>query len=52
LRAGIVLTDEPDEMMANAKGQGNPLTLIDRRGDTIADVVHAIVSTPTSLRAR
>ena len=41
----LALTDEADEMMANVKGQGNPLTLIDRRGDTYADFVHAVVST-------
>lgn len=46
----LALTDEADEMMANVKGQGNPLTLIDRRGDTHAGFVHAIVSTPSEGR--
>jgi phage terminase large subunit GpA-like protein len=43
----LACTDEADELMANVKGQGNPITLIDRRGDTYADFVHAIVSTPS-----
>jgi phage terminase large subunit GpA-like protein len=46
----LALTDEADELMANVKGQGNPLTLIDRRGDTYSDFVHAIVSTPSEGR--
>jgi len=46
----LALTDEADELMANVKGQGNPLALIDRRGDTYADFVHAIVSTPSEGR--
>lgn len=43
--AALALTDEADELMANVKGQGDPITLVDRRGDTYADFVHAIVST-------
>ncbi len=45
---GLALTDEADELMANVKGQGNPIELIDMRGQTYADFVHAIVSTPSS----
>lgn len=45
--AALALTDEADELMANVKGQGNPIGLVDRRGDTYADFVHAIVSTPS-----
>lgn len=41
---GIV--DEYDEMVANIKGQGDPLGLVEARGDTYADFVTAIVSTP------
>ena len=43
---GLALTDEADELMANVKGAGNPIELVDMRGDTYADFVHAIVSTP------
>lgn len=43
----LCLTDEVDELLANVKGQGDPITLIDRRGETYADFVHAIVSTPS-----
>jgi len=44
----IALTDEADELMRNVKGQGDPITLVDRRGETYADFVHAIVSTPSA----
>lgn len=44
---GLALTDEADELMANVKGQGNPIELVDLRGQTYADFVHAIVSTPS-----
>lgn len=44
---GLCLTDEADEMVANVKGQGNPIDLIDLRGDTYDDFVHAIISTPS-----
>lgn len=44
---GLALTDEADELMNNVKGAGNPIDLVDIRGDTYADFVHAIVSTPT-----
>lgn len=47
---GLCITDEADELMANVKGQGDPITLIDRRGDTYADFVHAIVSTTSQAR--
>ncbi len=45
--AALALTDEADELMANVKGQGDPIGLVDARGDTYADFVHAIVSTPS-----
>lgn len=44
---GLALTDEADEMMANVRGMGNPIDLIDSRGDSYADFVHCIVSTPS-----
>ncbi len=42
---GIV--DEYDEMIANIKGQGDPLGLVEARGETYADFVTAVVSTPS-----
>lgn len=44
---GLGITDEADEMLANVKGSGDPIRQVDRRGDTYADFVHAITSTPT-----
>jgi phage terminase large subunit GpA-like protein len=44
---GLALTDEADEMMATLNGQGNPVGLVDARGDSYADFVHAITSTPS-----
>lgn len=44
---GLAFTDEADEMMSNLRGQGNPIGLIDARGDTYSDFVHAITSTPS-----
>ena len=46
--ASLALTDEADELMANLKGQGDPVGLIDARGDTHADFVHAMVSTTSN----
>lgn len=43
----LALTDEADELLANVKGQGDPIGLIDIRGETVADFVHGIVSTPS-----
>lgn len=45
--AAIALTDEADELMRNVKGKGDPIGLVDARGDTYADFVHGIVSTPS-----
>jgi phage terminase large subunit GpA-like protein len=39
--------DEYDEMMGNIKGQGDPLGLADARGETYADFVIAVTSTPS-----
>ncbi len=44
---GLAVTDEVDELMASVKGQGNPIRLIDKRGETYGDFVHAAVSTPS-----
>lgn len=44
----LALTDEADELLQNVKHQGDPIGLIDRRGDTYADFCHAIVSTPSA----
>ena len=44
---GLAITDEADELIANVKGAGDPLRLVDRRGDTFADFVHYITSTPS-----
>ncbi|MFN3890159.1 MAG: terminase gpA endonuclease subunit [Beijerinckiaceae bacterium] len=45
--AGLAITDEADELMRNVKGQGDPVGLVDARGDTYEDFVHAMVSTPS-----
>lgn len=41
------LVDEYDEMTANIRGQGDPLGLADARGETYADFVIAVTSTPS-----
>lgn len=45
--AALALIDEYDEMLANIKGQGDPLGLVEARGFTYADFVTAVVSTPS-----
>jgi phage terminase large subunit GpA-like protein len=45
--AAFALVDEYDEMVANVKGQGDPLGLIEARGDTYADFTVAVTSTPS-----
>lgn len=44
---GMAVTDEVDELASNLKGQGDPVGMIDARGDTYPDFVHAITSTPS-----
>lgn len=44
--AGFAIVDEYDEMSANIKGQGDPLGLVEARGETYADFSVAITSTP------
>jgi phage terminase large subunit GpA-like protein len=45
--AAIALVDEYDEMLKNVKGQGDPLGLVEARGDTYADFCVGITSTPS-----
>lgn len=45
--AALGIADEYDEMTANIKGQGDPLGLLEARGETYADFVAAVVSTPS-----
>lgn len=45
--AALALIDEFDEMMANVKGQGDVLGLVEARGETYADFVTAVTSTPS-----
>jgi phage terminase large subunit GpA-like protein len=44
---GLALVDEYDEMLADVKGQGDPLGLIEARGATYADFITGIASTPS-----
>lgn len=46
--AALALIDEYDEMMANVKGQGEVLGLVEARGETYADFVTAVTSTPSN----
>jgi phage terminase large subunit GpA-like protein len=43
--AALALVDEYDEMLANIRGQGDPLGLVERRGDTYPDFVAVVTST-------
>jgi phage terminase large subunit GpA-like protein len=45
--AALAIVDEYDEMLANIKGQGDPLGLVAARGHTYADFVTGVASTPT-----
>lgn len=44
--AALAVVDEYDDMLKNVKGQGDPLGLVERRGDTYPDFVCAVASTP------
>ena len=46
--AAFALVDEYDELLANVKGQGDPLGLVEARGDTYSDFVAVISSTPST----
>lgn len=45
--AAFAIVDEYDEMLANVKNQGDPLGLVEARGDTYVDFV-ALISSTTS----
>jgi len=45
--AAFALVDEYDEMIRNVRGQGDPLGLVEARGDTYADFTVGVVSTPS-----
>lgn len=45
--AGLAVVDEYDEMSSNIRGQGDPLGLVEARGETYADFVTVITSTPS-----
>ena len=45
--AALALVDEYDEMVGNIRGQGDPLGLIEARGETYSDFVTVIASTPS-----
>ena len=44
--AALALVDEYDEMRDDINNQGGPLGLVERRGDTYADFVCVVTSTP------
>lgn len=44
--AGLAIVDEYDEMMSNIRGQGDVLGLVEARGETYADFLTVITSTP------
>jgi len=44
--AGFAIVDEYDEMLKNIRSQGDPLGLVEARGDTYADFCTIITSTP------
>lgn len=45
--AGLAVVDEYDEMSSNIRGQGDPLGLVEARGETYADFITLITSTPS-----
>ncbi|MDX2265436.1 MAG: terminase gpA endonuclease subunit [Hyphomicrobiales bacterium] len=45
--AGLVLVDERDGMEASVQGEGDPVELVEARGDTYADFKLGVTSTPT-----
>lgn len=45
--AAMALVDEYDEMMGSVRGQGDVLGLVEARGDTYADFVTGVTSTPS-----
>lgn len=45
--AALAIVDEYDEMLKNISGRGDPLGLVEARGDTYADFTTLICSTPS-----
>ena len=45
--AGLAIVDEYDEMVANIRGQGDVLGLVEARGETYADFLTVVTSTPS-----
>lgn len=45
--AGLVIVDERDGMDANIRGEGDPVELVNARGDTYPDFRIGVTSTPT-----
>lgn len=45
--ASLALVDEYDEMLADVRGQGDPLGLVEARGETHADFSTVVASTPS-----
>lgn len=45
--AAMAFIDEYDEMTANIRGQGDPLGLVEARGETYADFITLVTSTPS-----
>jgi len=45
--AGLAIVDERDGMSKNVKGEGDPVRLLEVRGDTHADFTLGVTSTPT-----
>jgi phage terminase large subunit GpA-like protein len=45
--AGLAIVDERDGMGKNIKGEGDPVRLLEARGDTHADFTLGVTSTPT-----
>jgi len=45
--AGLAVVDEYDEMLHNIRGQGDPLGLVEARGETYDDFSVGVVSTPS-----
>lgn len=45
--AAMAFIDEYDEMTANIRGQGDPLGLVEARGETYSDFITCVTSTPS-----
>jgi phage terminase large subunit GpA-like protein len=45
--AALAIIDEYDDMLRSVRGQGDPLGLVEARGDTYAEFVMVVTSTPS-----